>query len=152
MAMHRPGEWDDPKAAPARPVLLHGAVRGRARFRVAELRHDPHLGGDVAQRLIHRPAIRTARVNAVIGTLLVQFDARPVGVLAASAAVSVSTGGLADAALIAGVRVLNLDSGYFSILHADGPIHTPGTTSAPPATVFRDCSRLDVPAESPVAG
>src|SRR5438309_1736801 len=78
--MRRPGERSDVDVAPVRPVLLHGAVRGRARFRIAELRHDPHLGRDVQKRLIRRPTIRTVEVNAVIGTLLVQFDAdRPLG-------------------------------------------------------------------------
>src|SRR2546425_5392822 len=250
MAMHRPGEWDDVKAAPARPVLLHGAVRGRARFRVAELRHDPHLGGDVEKRLIHRPTIRTVQANAVIGTLLVQFDADrplgeivslveeelrgllagdgrdatapgppallpdsgprtpawhampaqavlsafetsasglspaeaasrrerdganslprpegrsplammldqfttlPVGVLAASAALSVATGGVVDAALIAGVLVLNGVIGVFTELHAERTINMLDTTSVQPGTVVRDGSRLGVPAEDLVA-
>src|SRR5437899_2072292 len=249
--MRRPGERSDVDVAPVRPVLLHGAVRGRARFRVAELRHDPHLGGDVEKRLIHRPTIRTVQVNAVIGTLLVQFDADrplgeivslveeelrglltgdgrdatapgppallpesgtrtpawhampaqavlsafgtsapglspaeaasrrerdganslprpegrsplamildqfttlPVGVLAASAALSVATGGLADAALIAGVLVLNGVIGLLTQLHAERTINTLDTTSVQPATVVRDGSRLDVPAEELVAG
>src|SRR6266403_1267819 len=234
--MRRPGERSDVDVAPVRPVLLHGAVRGRARFRIAELRHDPHLGRDVQKRLIRRPTIRTVEVNAVIGTLLVQFDADrplgeivsvvereltrltaggggdaaapdsllplpatgpptpawhvmsaqavlealgassaglapaeaasrlardganslprpegrsplgmlldqfatlPVGVLAASAALSVATGGLADAALIAGVLVLNGVIGFFTELHAERTINTLDTTSVQPATVVR---------------
>ena len=251
MVMGRPGEWSDVNAVSARPVLLHGAVRGRARFRVAELRHQPHLGRDVQQRLIRCPAIRTVEVNAVIGTLLVEFDADrplgeivsvveqeltrliagggedagasglaaalpengrttpawhvmaapavvsalgtgdsglspadaasrlaqdganslprpegrspfdmlldqfttlPVGVLAASAALSLATGGMADAALIAGVLVLNGVIGFFTELHAERTINTLDTTSVQPATVVRDGSRLDVPPEELVAG
>ena len=249
--MRRPGERSDVDVAPVRPVLLHGAVRGRARFRIAELRHDPHLGRDVQKRLTRRPTIRTVEVNAVIGTLLVQFDADrplgeivsvveqeltrltaggggdaaapdsllplpetgpttpawhvmtaqavlealgassaglapaeaasrlardganslprpegrsplgmlldqfatlPVGVLAASAALSLATGGLADAALIAGVLVLNGVIGFFTELHAERTINTLETTSVQPATIMRDGVRLDVPAEQLVAG
>src|ERR1043166_8044572 len=73
--MRRPGEWNDVDSTSVRPVLLHGAVRGRARFRIAELRPDPHVGREVQKRLIRCPTIRTVEVNAVIGTLLVQFDA-----------------------------------------------------------------------------
>jgi Ca2+-transporting ATPase len=84
--------------------------------------------------------------------LLDQFTSAPVGVLAASAALSVLTGGVADAILIAGVLAANGVIGFFTEQHAERTIDALGTTSVLTTTVLRNGMRQEVPAEELVAG
>lgn len=63
-----------PRLDAQRPVApTHAALPGRARLRVAGLRRNPALGQDLIIRLPGRPGIRTATVNLLSGTVLVQF-------------------------------------------------------------------------------
>jgi Ca2+-transporting ATPase len=87
-----------------------------------------------------------------LAMLTEQFASAPVGLLAASAAVSVFTGGVIDAALIAGVLVANGLIGFFTELHADRTISSLGTTETQSATVVREGARREVPVEQLVAG
>src|SRR5581483_6116279 len=81
-----------------------------------------------------------------------QFMSAPVGLLAASAALSVATGGVLDAALIGGVLLANGLIGFFTERHADRTISALGTTTVQAAAVVRDGERLEIPVEDVVAG
>ena len=243
-----------------RLVLVHTAVRGRARFRIAGLRRDEDVTASLAARLSGSPAIRTVEGNPVIATLLVQFDAErsveeivalvdrelaaivsararhggnghrqaaterrlpapgepptpaprgwhamspesvldtlgtsesaglstgdvaarlasegpnrlpraegrsafvmlidqfkspSVGLLAASAALSVATGGVADAVLIGGVLLANGMIGFFTEQNAERTIEALGHTRTYTTTVVRDGARAEVPVDEIVGG
>jgi Ca2+-transporting ATPase len=81
-----------------------------------------------------------------------QFDSFPVLLLVGSAALSVVTGGLADAAAILGIVALNAAIGYASESRSEQTIHAFSQLAEPRATVIRDATRLSIETEAIVPG
>ncbi|WP_165799466.1 cation-translocating P-type ATPase [Sphingomonas oleivorans] len=84
--------------------------------------------------------------------LLGQFRSLPVALLGASALLSLATGGLADAIVIAGVIGLNAEIGYVSESRAERTITALTKGSPQFATVIRDGSGREIPLDDIVPG
>ena len=81
-----------------------------------------------------------------------QFDSFPVLLLVGSAALSVVTGGLADAAAILGIVALNAAIGYGSESRSERTIHAFSQLAEPRAIVIRDAHRQSIETEAVVPG
>ncbi len=81
-----------------------------------------------------------------------QFTSLPVGLLGAAAAVSLATGGVADALVILGVITINAGIGYFTESQAERTIQSLKSLVRPTALVIRDGGSLAVRAEEVVPG
>jgi Ca2+-transporting ATPase len=93
-----------------------------------------------------------AEARSALSMLLDQFANAPVALLIASAALSVATGGLADALLIGGVLAANGLIGFLTERHAERTIDGLARTDTPDAMVIRDGARADVPVDTLVRG
>lgn len=80
------------------------------------------------------------------------FKSLPVGLLMASAVVSVATGGLADAAVIMGVVVINAAIGYITESQSERIINALTSVVRPAAMVFRDGKAQEIKAEDVMPG
>ncbi len=140
----------DPPAGPAWHTLS-------AEECAARLGTDPERGlaGAEARARLARdgpnslPAARTRSELAILADQLVSL---PVGLLAVSAAVSLVTGGLADAVVILGVVGLNATIGWYTESRAERIIASLETSEPRPAAVLRDGMARQVPAEEIVRG
>ena len=81
-----------------------------------------------------------------------QFNSLPVALLGAAAGLSLLTGGLVDALLIAGVVVANAFIGYKTESEAEKTIYSLQSLVQPLATVIRDGQPQDLPAEEVALG
>jgi Ca2+-transporting ATPase len=81
-----------------------------------------------------------------------QFRSLPVGMLAVAAGLSILTGGLADAAVILGVVMINAGIGTATELQSERTIRSLSTVTRPFARVLRDGAPSDVAAEAVVMG
>lgn len=79
-----------------------------------------------------------AQRRSALSILLGQFDSLPVLLLGASALLSAATGGLADAAVILGVLVLNAGIGYVTESQAERLISSLTGVQRPPVPVMRE--------------
>ena len=93
-----------------------------------------------------------AAPRSALSMFIGQFNSLPVALLGASAAVSLATGGVADAVVILGVVLINAMIGYITESRAEktiksltGPVH-------PAALVVRDGTLQSIPTEQIVAG
>ncbi|MCX7673728.1 MAG: cation-transporting P-type ATPase [Thiobacillaceae bacterium] len=87
-----------------------------------------------------------------LALLLEQVSSLPVLLLAASAVLSAATGGLADAAVILGVVVINAGIGYVTESQAERVIDALTAGPRPHAQVLRDGQPTLLPAEQVVPG
>ncbi|MEW5744569.1 MAG: cation-transporting P-type ATPase [Nitrospirota bacterium] len=87
-----------------------------------------------------------------LSILLGQFTSLPTALLGAAAALSVATGGVADALVIAGVLSINATIGYLTESQAEKTIHSLKRLVRPSALVIRENAYKEVPAENIVAG
>jgi Ca2+-transporting ATPase len=87
-----------------------------------------------------------------LSILLDQFKSLPVALLAASAVVSVFTGGLADAAVIMGVVIINAAIGYITESQAEKTINALTGMLHPAALVMREGRVQEIKAEGVVPG
>lgn len=87
-----------------------------------------------------------------LSIFLDQFKSLPVGLLMASAVVSVATGGLADAAVIMGVVVINAAIGYITESQSERIINALTSVARPAAMVLRDGKAQEIKAEDVVPG
>lgn len=85
-----------------------------------------------------RNELPTIAKRSAIAMLLEQFLTLPVGMLAASAVVSVATGGLVDAAIIMSVVFINAGIGFFTERQAEKTISSLTKTGPRYAHVFRE--------------
>ena len=76
----------------------------------------------------------------------------PVGMLGVSAVVSLATGGVADALVIAGVVVINAAIGYFTESAAEKTINALGTLTPEHVWVLREGVRTEIPMVDVVIG
>jgi P-type Ca2+ transporter type 2C len=149
------------KAAPdRRPVAAAGAAPWWL------LGVDEALGvlGSVADRGLSADEVAQRRArygpNALVvaagrsdlAMLIDQLRSLPTLLLMGSAVLSVATGGLLDAALVAGVIVLNATIGYVTEREAERTIQSLATLGRPPVPVRRDGSVIEVPFEEVVPG
>jgi len=81
-----------------------------------------------------------------------QFKSLPVGMLAVAAAVSVATGGVADAVAIMAVVVINAVVGYATESEAERTIHSLKSLVRPSALVCRSGREQEIPAEDVLVG
>ncbi len=81
-----------------------------------------------------------------------QFKSLPVALLGVAAAISVATGGLADALVIAGVVFINAGIGYASESGAEKTIHSLKSLVRPSALVIRDSRINEISSGNVVAG
>jgi Ca2+-transporting ATPase len=92
------------------------------------------------------------RARPALAILAEQFLSLPVLLLAGSAVVSIATGGIADALLIASVVVLNASIGFATEYHADRTIMSLLELSEPEATVIRGGSEQVINGDEVVPG
>lgn len=83
---------------------------------------------------------------------LEQFASPPVALLGLSAAVSVATGGIADAVVILGVVVINAVIGYVTEAQAEKTINALSQIGPTHATVVRDGRKLSIAIDEVVPG
>ena len=87
-----------------------------------------------------------------LSILLDQFNSIPNALLGVAAGLSVLTGGIADAIVIAGVVGINAVIGYVTESQAERTIHSLKSLVRPSALVIRDNIYKEVPAEDVVIG
>ena len=87
-----------------------------------------------------------------LSILLDQFNSIPNALLGVAAGLSVLTGGVADALVIAGVVGINAVIGYVTESQAERTIHSLKSLVRPSALVIRDSIYKEVPAEDVVIG
>jgi Ca2+-transporting ATPase len=107
-----------------------------------------------AERLArHGPnALPEAEKRSASAIFLGQFNSLPVMLLGASAVLSVATGGLADAAVILGVVMINATIGYATESQAERMISSLASVPRPPVPVLRDGRVLQVATREVVPG
>jgi P-type Ca2+ transporter type 2C len=93
-----------------------------------------------------------ANPRSGLGIFVDQFKSLPVGLLTASAALSVATGGIADAVVIMGVVLINAVIGYATETQAEMTINALSRVVRPAALVVRDGTVGEVNAEEVVRG
>ncbi len=81
-----------------------------------------------------------------------QFKSLPVALLGAAAGISILTGGVADAIIIAGVIVINATIGYTTESQAEKTIHSLKRLVRPSALVIRDGRAKEIRADELVPG
>lgn len=124
---------------------------------IARLGVDPELG--LALPVAERRLV-TYGFNAVDGTpphselamLARQFATLPVAMLGVSAAITLATGGIADAAVIASVGAINAAIGFATERQAERTIRALGDHGPVIAEVIRDGERRAIPAARLVPG
>lgn len=87
-----------------------------------------------------------------LSILLEQFNSVPNALLGAAAGLSVLTGGVADALVIAGVVAINAVIGYVTESQAERTIHSLKSLVRPSSLVVRDAIYKEIPAEEVVIG
>lgn len=93
-----------------------------------------------------------AQRRSALAIFLSQFDSLPVMLLGASALLSAATGGLADAAVILGVVLINAGIGYATESQAERIIDTLTAAPRPPVPVLREGQVVQVAAAEVVPG
>jgi Ca2+-transporting ATPase len=124
---------------------------------VARLRSDSRRGlttVDARARLAREGAnsLPPPQPRSEFAVVLEQLTSLPVALLCASAAVSIGTGGLADAVAIMGVVAANAAIGYLTESHAERVIASLEDGDPPPARVLRDEVAREVSTEEVVRG
>ncbi|MGD0283107.1 MAG: HAD-IC family P-type ATPase [Dissulfurispiraceae bacterium] len=87
-----------------------------------------------------------------LSILVDQFNSIPNALLGAAAGLSILTGGIADAVVIAGVVVINAVIGYVTESQAEKTIHSLKSLVRPSSLVVRDGIYKEIPAEEVVTG
>ncbi len=97
-------------------------------------------------------ALTEIKRRSPLAMFLEQFTSPPVALLGLSAAVSVATGGMADAAVILGVVLINAVIGYVTESQAEKTINALSNMGPTHATVLRDDAPIAIPLEEVVPG
>ena len=108
----------------------------------------------VSQRLAQfgPNALTQYRSRSALQMVLQQFASAPVAMLGVSAFISLATGGLADAAVIAVVVSINAVIGYFTEKSAEETINALGQLTPDKATVIRTGQTQEIPLHEVVIG
>jgi len=113
------------------------------------------LGLDEArERLVHygANALVAAQRRSDLLIFIEQFNNLPVGLLGASAAISLLTGGAADAAVILGVVLINAVIGFVTERQAEITISSLAKSGVTAVNVIRGGQTLQIPVEDIVPG
>jgi Ca2+-transporting ATPase len=97
-------------------------------------------------------ALSVAKPRSKAALLLGQFTSPPVALLAVSAGISIATGGVADAVVIAGVVAINAVIGFVTETQAEKTINALGKMTPTHTRVVRDGQPVDIAVEDVVAG
>jgi len=97
-------------------------------------------------------ALPEAEKRSALAIFMGQFNSLPVILLGASALLSAATGGLADAAVILGVVMINASIGYVTEAQAERMISSLTAVPRPPVPVLRDGRVLQVATREVVPG
>lgn len=97
-------------------------------------------------------ALTHYRGRSPLQMVLQQFASAPVAMLGVSAVISLATGGVADAAVIAVVVGINAVIGYFTEKSADETINALGQLTPEQATVVREGRTREIPLHEVVIG
>ncbi len=149
---------ETPAAATAAPVSAPVEWHALEREAVIErlvVSPDAGLDGDdVRWRLRQWGAnsLEDAKTRSALEVIVEQFASLPVGLLGISAAISVATGGLVDAAVIVGVVLINAAIGYATERQAEKTIAALSRSGPRHALVMRDGERLRIGVEGIVPG
>ncbi len=120
-----------------------------------DVRTDTGLSAESAQGRLKKfgPNILPESVPRSGFSILVdQFNSIPNALLGVAAGLSVLTGGVADAVVIAGVVVINAVIGYVTESQAERTIHSLKSLVRPSSFVMRDGIQKYIPAEDVVIG
>jgi Ca2+-transporting ATPase len=90
--------------------------------------------------------------RSALSMFIGQFNSLPVALLGASTAVSLATGGVADAVVILGVVLINATIGYVTESRAEKTIKSLTGPTHPAALVVRDGTLQSIPTEQIVVG
>lgn len=120
------------------------------------------LGGDENGLALHAArqrlgeygpnALTHYRARSPLQMVLQQFASAPVAMLGVSAVISLATGGIADAAVIAVVVGINAVIGYFTEKSADETINALGQLTPDKALVLREGQTREIPLHEVVIG
>jgi P-type Ca2+ transporter type 2C len=126
-----------------------GAVLSEVRSRPSGLSED-----EAKQRLAENGANTIAKLHGRtrLEILLGQFQSLPIALLAASAVLSIATGGILDAAIIVGAIGLNGAIGFLAEARAEETISSLDESRPPISRVLRDAAEREVPGEELVLG
>ena len=97
-------------------------------------------------------ALSVAKPRSKIALLLSQFVSPPVALLGVSAVISIATGGIADAIVIAGVVFINAAIGFVTETQAEKTINALGKMTPLHTRVLRDGQPVDIAVEDVVVG
>lgn len=128
---------------------------GEAVLRLLETSQEQGLSHATAQRKLREFGANTLPKTPgrpALRIFLGQFKSLPVALLGVSALLSAATGGLADAAVILGVVLINAGTGYIAESQSERTINALGNIVRQAATVIRDARLCEVAAESVVPG
>ncbi len=128
---------------------------GKAVLRLLETSEECGLSHAAAQLKLGRFGPNTlpqTPTRSGLSIFLAQFKSLPVALLGVSAVLSAATGGLADAAVILGVVLINAGTGYVAESQSERTINALGNAARQSATVIRDARLCEVAAESVVPG
>jgi Ca2+-transporting ATPase len=150
------------KAKPAKPTEIFQAQAQHLWHvlpdnRVLEILDSSEEGlpePSVSQRLAQfgPNALTQYRNRSALQMVLQQFASAPVAMLGVSAVISLATGGLADAAVIAVVVSINAVIGYFTEKSAEETINALGQLTPDKATVIRTGQTQEIPLHEVVIG
>ncbi len=173
---HATGGPPVPDAAPAGSAEAHASWRERMRTLLAttaapESRPWHQIGADealaavgssrtgltaaLAQKRLKQfgyNLLPEAAPRSALSMFIGQFNSLPVALLGASAAVSLATGGIADAAVILGVVLINAMIGYVTESRAEKTIKSLTGPAHPATLVVRDGTLQSIPTEQIVVG
>jgi Ca2+-transporting ATPase len=136
------------------PERWHLLTAAGALYRTGTEREAGLSEAEAAARLAEhgRNRLPESLPRSGLEIFLSQFRSLPVGLLAGSAVASALTGGLADAAVIAGVLLINAVIGYATESQAEGTIDALRSAVRPSAHVIRDGRNRVISAEEVVPG
>lgn len=112
----------------------------------------PGAAADERLRRTGPNVLPEAAERSALSILLAQVNSMPVALLSGAAAMSLVTGGLAEALAIIGVVAINATIGYVTESRSERAIRSLNTLVHPTASVVRDGNIVEVPAERLVPG
>ncbi len=120
-----------------------GVSRGQGLSGDSAIKHLQQYGPNILPEAVPRSGF---------SIFINQFKSLPVALLGAAAGISILTGGIADAIIIAGVVVINAAIGYTTESQAEKTIHSLKRLVRPSALVIRDGNVKEIRADELVSG
>ncbi|HYE34735.1 HAD-IC family P-type ATPase [Methylocaldum sp.] len=142
------------EAAAGPPRQSFHSVESSAVLEALSSREQGLRADDAESRLLrYGPNVLSVqKPRSALAMIAGQFMNPPVALLGLSAAVSIATGGVADALVILSVTVINAAIGYVTESKAERIIGSLGQLTPARALVVRDANRTDIALEAVVPG